>query len=272
MSRTSRPSSRWIAASARNWSRGDVAEVRPTRTPTPCRLAVPRTTLASTQRLCGSRPVSVTGVPWPISGRADVRRREAGGLVTERRHLAGSHRATTTTRAAGCAVVSTRRSTSSNPSVSTSHFMRARSLLSRLPVCSNTRSSASIVGSRSSREVNSSSASAGCGLAPSPPAMNTRKPARRCRRRVRVDGDDADVVEHRLTAVGGAAGEVDLELARQALPERVAHEVAERRLGPLRDVEHLVRAGAGEVATLDVADGVAARLAGREPDRRRGGA
>ena len=80
-------------------------------------------------------------------------------------------------------------------------------------------------------------------------------------------GDHADVVEHRLAAVGRAAGEVDLELARQALAERVAHEVLERRLRPLRDVEHLLRAGAGEVAALDVAHGVAARLAAGEPDR-----
>ncbi len=34
-----------------------------------------------------------------------------------------------------------------------------------------------MVASRSSRGVNSSSAIAGCGLAPRPPAMNTRKPA-----------------------------------------------------------------------------------------------
>ena len=33
-----------------------------------------------------------------------------------------------------------------------------------------------MVGRRSSREVNSSSAIAGCGLAPRPPAMKTRKP------------------------------------------------------------------------------------------------
>src|SRR5690606_18708664 len=80
-------------------------------------------------------------------------------------------------------------------------------------------------------------------------------------------GDDAHVVEHRLAAVGGAAREVDLELAGQALAERVAHEMLEGGLGPRRDVELLVGAGAGEVARHDVADGVAARLAGGEPDR-----
>ncbi len=81
-------------------------------------------------------------------------------------------------------------------------------------------------------------------------------------------GDHADVVEHRLTAVGLATGEVDLELAGETLTERVAHEVTERGLGPRADVEHLVRARAGEMAALDVADGVAARFPRREPDRR----
>ena len=73
-------------------------------------------------------------------------------------------------------------------------------------------------------------------------------------------GDHADVVEHGLAAVGVAAGEVDLELAGQALGQRVVQEVLERGLGPGGDVEHLVGAGAGEVAALDVADGVAAGL------------
>ena len=71
----------------------------------------------------------------------------------------------------------TRACTSSQPRVSTSHFMRARSLLSRLPWLLNTRSTASMVGMRSSLAVKSSSASAGCGLAPRPPATNTRNPA-----------------------------------------------------------------------------------------------
>ena len=46
------------------------------------------------------------------------------------------------------------------------------------------------------------------------------------------DRDHADVVEHRLAAVGGAAGEVDLELAGQALRERVAQEEAGGRPRP----------------------------------------
>ena len=92
--------------------------------------------------------------------------------------------------------------------------------------------------------------------------MYTRKPASTVPSSQRAGGgDDADVVEHRLAAVGAAAREVDLELAGQPLTERVAHEVLERGLGPRRDVELLVRAGAGEVAGHHVADGVAARLA-----------
>ena len=82
-----------------------------------------------------------------------------------------------------------------------------------------------------------------------------------------TDGDDADVVEHGLAAVGRAAGEVDLELARQALGVGVAQEVAERGFGPRRDVEDLERARAGEVAAHHVADGVAARFAGGHADR-----
>jgi hypothetical protein len=79
--------------------------------------------------------------------------------------------------------------------------------------------------------------------------------------------DHPDVVEHGLAAVGGAAGEVDLELAGQALGERVADEVAVGGLGPGADVEDLVGAGAGQVAALHVADGVAAGLPGGQPDR-----
>ena len=75
-----------------------------------------------------------------------------------------------------------------------------------------------MVGSSSSRGVNSSRAWAGCGLAPRPPAKNTRKPGFDGAVLQRAgDGDHAHVVEHGLPAVGGAAGEVDLELAGQAL-------------------------------------------------------
>ena len=81
------------------------------------------------------------------------------------------------------------------------------------------------------------------------------------------DGDDSDVVEHRLAAVRRATGEVDLELAWQALADRVAHEVTERRLGPRGDVELLVRACAGEVTSHHVAHGVTTRLTTGETDR-----
>ena len=94
--------------------------------------------------------------------------------------------------------------------------------------------------------------------------MNTRKPASVDAVGQRARGrDDADVVEHRLAAVGGAAGEVDLELPGEALAVRVAEQEVGRGLGPRRDVEDLLRARAGEVATHDVADRVAARLAAR---------
>ena len=82
-----------------------------------------------------------------------------------------------------------------------------------------------------------------------------------------VHRDHADVVEHRLAAVGGAAGEVDLELAGEPLRDRVAEEEVLRGFGPRADVEHLVGARAGEVAAGDVAHGVATRLAAGEPDR-----
>ena len=48
----------------------------------------------------------------------------------------------------------------------------------------------------------------------------------------------------------------------------MVQEVAERGLGPGADVEHLVGAGAGQVAAHDVAHRVAARLAGGQAHRR----
>src|SRR5207248_11057009 len=81
------------------------------------------------------------------------------------------------------------------------------------------------------------------------------------------DGHHTDVVEHRLPAVGGAAREVDLELAGEALGVWVAEEVPVGRLGPGADVEHLEGAGSGQVAAGHVADGVAAGLPRREAHR-----
>jgi hypothetical protein len=80
-------------------------------------------------------------------------------------------------------------------------------------------------------------------------------------------GDDPGVVEHRLPAIGGAPREVDLELPGKALADRVPQEVTERRLGPRGDVEHLVWACPGEMAGLDVPNGVAAGFTRRQPDR-----
>ena len=167
--------------------------------------------------------------------------------------------------------LSTRVRTSSMPRVSTSHFMRARSLLSRLPAWSNTRRIASMRGQqvvpggellqglgrvrRGAEAAGHEDPEAGLGRAVGPGPGHGHHP---------------DVVEHRLPAVGGAAREVDLELAGEALAVGVAEEVPERRLGPGADVEHLERAGPGQVAAGHVADGVAAGLPRRQPHRRRG--
>jgi hypothetical protein len=137
--------------------------------------AVPRTTLVWTQRVKGSRDANSTRTPWPTAVTSPSVARPAGasptfctsgGMPPGHDDEAGSV----------WRILMTRRRTSSMPSWSITHLRRARSLLSRLPVWSNTRRTASIVGSRSSRVVKSSSDSAGCGVAPSPPAMYTRKP------------------------------------------------------------------------------------------------
>ncbi len=212
----------------------------------------------------------VTGVPWPMAVGVTPSARPAGSSPSFST-MAGmppgqDEEATSRWRSFRILACS-----SSQPRVSTSHFMRARSLLSRFPWLLNTRRQASRVAMRSSREVNSSRARAGWGLAPRPPATNTRKPGSiEPSSRRAGGGDDADVVEHGLAAVGVAAGEVELELAGQALGQRMAQEVLERGLGPGADVEDLVGAGAGEVAALDVADGVAAGLPGGQADRGRG--
>ena len=86
-----------------------------------------------------------------------------------------------------------------------------------------------------------------------------------------LDGNDAQVVDHRLRAIRLAAGEADLELARQLLVERVAQEVPNRGLQVMIDVGVLLRANAGKRAGRHVADGVAAGFpcgqAGARPDR-----
>ena len=123
-------------------------------------------------------------------------------------------------------------------------------------------------GSRSSRAVNSSRASAGCGLAPRPPATNTRKPASS------VPSSSVRVVAITPTSLNIAWPQ------SVAQPEKLILNLRGSRCasGLWRkcwnvasahgaDVEDLERAGAGQVAALHVADGVAARLAGGEADR-----
>src|SRR2546422_7625427 len=73
-----------------------------------------------------------------------------------------------------------------------------------------------------------------------------------------LDRQEAEVVDGRQGAIVLAAGEGDLELARQALVERVAQEVRRDRLGVRRHIEDLPLADASQVARGHVPDGVAA--------------
>jgi hypothetical protein len=68
-------------------------------------------------------------------------------------------------------------------------------------------------------------------------------------------------VDRDQAAVLGARRIADLELARQLLVDGVAQEVAHRRLGVRRHVEHAVLSDAAEGIRSDVADGVPAGLA-----------
>ena len=134
-------------------------------------------TLVATQRPYGSRGVSVDG-----DALADRRRRRSlattrparrrpccddlGDAAGPRRR--GRQRVAHLEHAAAHLVDAElcRRPTSSGPAACCRGCRSGRTRAAR----------ASIVGSRSSRAVKSSSASAGCGLAPRPPAMYTRKP------------------------------------------------------------------------------------------------
>ena len=80
--------------------------------------------------------------------------------------------------------------------------------------------------------------------------------------------DGAEVVHGDEPAgVLPAAGERDLELAPEVLGIGVAEQEAHRGLGMRRDIEGLVAADPGDRARGHIADGVAARLAGRDTDR-----
>src|SRR5262249_7857556 len=72
-------------------------------------------------------------------------------------------------------------------------------------------------------------------------------------------GEEADVVDHHLRVVGGAAGEGHLELARQPAVVLVVEEVLGGRVRVGGDVEDLVLEHAGVGRGGDVAEGVGAR-------------
>ncbi len=78
----------------------------------------------------------------------------------------------------------------------------------------------------------------------------------------------ADVVDRRQGAIVRAAGEGDLELAGQALVERVPQQMVGHRLGIGGHVEDLAPADPGEMAGRDVPDGIGAGLSRRQPDFR----
>src|SRR5262249_22475424 len=76
-----------------------------------------------------------------------------------------------------------------------------------------------------------------------------------------------EVVHGRQAAgVLPATGQCDLELTPEVLRVGMAEQEAHDRLRVRRDVERLVAAHAGKRAGGDVADGVAARFAGRDTD------
>ena len=239
------------SARPRNWSEvmspSRAVGVRATRCPWPRR----RTTLAVSQRAVRvARPSrSVTGRAHRVGSTAGRHARRARRRAPRRRpgcrpgQVADGEQEPPLLEDRARAA---RRCPSCRPATSSGPAACCRGCRSGRRSAGSPRSSAS----SSSRGVNSSSAWAGCGLAPSPPATKTRKPGFDGPVRAGLgDGDHADVVEHGLAAVGGAAREVDLELARQ--PLRVSGGAGKCRnvaSAHGRDVEHLERAGAGQVA------------------------
>ena len=229
-------------------------------------LAAPRTTLVSSHCSYGSRRVIRTGVPWPDDGGRHVGRHAGRGvarLLDVTRDAAGPRRRpeqqAPLLQHAGLDVVPAERV--DQPLHARPQLVVAVAVVVEHPQDGLDRGHEVFLGG----EVLERQGGVGVGAEAAghehPEAGLDRAVVERAGR-----GDDADVVEHGLTAVGGAAREVDLELPGQALAERVADEVPVGRLGPRRDVELLVRAGAGEVAGHDVADRVAAGLSAGHAD------
>ncbi len=77
------------------------------------------------------------------------------------------------------------------------------------------------------------------------------------------DRDQAEIVETDAGAIGGAARDRRLDLARHVLHQRVADPAGRQLLGDLARVDMLARAIAGQRAGGDVAEGVAASLTRR---------
>ena len=95
-------------------------------------LAVPRTTLASSQRPYGSLRWMLTGVPQPMAVGSTAVLTPAGASPCSSTY-AGIPPGQLVEASRNLRSLSTRSRSSSMPIVSSSHFMRARSLLSRLP-------------------------------------------------------------------------------------------------------------------------------------------
>ena len=81
-----------------------------------------------------------------------------------------------------------------------------------------------------------------------------------------LDGGEGDVVDLRVGAPLGAAGDGDLELARQVVELGIRGEVVRDLDGERAGVEQFVLVQAGERAAGDVADDVAAGSLGAEAD------
>ena len=79
---------------------------------------------------------------------------------------------------------------------------------------------------------------------------------------------NAEIVDRDRDVIFAASFERDLELARQRRAEAMTQQEPRQRLGVRRDVEQFVGRRSGVRACGDVADRVAARFAGGDPDVR----